>query len=99
MSESTQCTPEPGQLVVCAANRFPDGTVILGARHYDSLMREAIAARGLVPGEDEQGFIDQKGRFLTRREAWKVAQVAGQIRRRVGGDHLDGGTLYSEGLY
>lgn len=44
----------------------------------------------------EQGFIDQRGNFLGRQEAWQVAQAAGQIIRRVGGDTEAGGTLYSE---
>lgn len=47
----------------------------------------------------EQGFIDQHGAFMSRREAWEVAEAAGQIIRRVGGDEADGGTLYSENLY
>lgn len=46
-----------------------------------------------------QGFIDQRGTFMTREEAWKVAVESGQIKRRVGGDERNGGTLYSENLY
>lgn len=44
----------------------------------------------------EQGFIDQRGAFLTREEAHKVATGAGQIIRRCGGDD---GRLFSENLY
>lgn len=47
----------------------------------------------------EQGFIDRFSKFHTRVEAWKIAESAGQIRRRVGGDTTNGGTLYSENLY
>ncbi|CAE6710389.1 hypothetical protein [Candidatus Nitrotoga fabula] len=47
----------------------------------------------------EQGFIDQHGVFMTRTEAWHVAQASGQILRRCGGDDANGGTLYSENLY
>ena len=47
----------------------------------------------------EEGFVDQHGRFYDRREAYKIAAANGQIRRRVGGDATDGGTLYSENLY
>lgn len=46
-----------------------------------------------------QGFVDQRGVFLTRTEAWSIALAAGQIIRRVGGNDTDGGTLYSENLY
>lgn len=47
----------------------------------------------------EQGFIDRHGKFHTREEAWKIATPAGQIKRHVGGDSQNGGTLYSENLY
>lgn len=94
--------------VVCAACRLGTNTpmVILGARHWDSRMREAFEAiqqcmaRSICdPGLWEQGFIDQRGNFLSRTEAWKVAEAAGQIIRRCGGDEADSGTLYSENLY
>ena len=32
-------------------------------------------------------------------KAWKIAEPAGQIRRRIGGDTINGGTLFSENLY
>ena len=49
--------------------------------------------------KSEQGFIDRLGKFHNREEAWKIAEPAGQIRRRVGGDTINGGTLFSENLY
>lgn len=87
--------------IVCAANRAKDGTLILGVRHFDQAMHRTI---DLIYGEKrprhmEQGFIDSRGDFLTRRQAWKVAEAAGQIIHRVGGDDTGGGTLYSENLY
>ncbi len=92
--------------IVCAANRDKSGAVILGARHWDQTMHAAFAiwreAKNHVTRDMrfiEQGFIDQYGAFLNRQEAWKVAEAAGQIIRRVGGDDTDGGTLYSENLY
>jgi hypothetical protein len=48
------------------------------------------------PSDWEQGFVDQYGNFMTREEAWEIAQAAGQIRRPEGGAP---GTLYSEHLY
>jgi hypothetical protein len=84
--------------IVCAANRYL-GKVVLGARHFDERMVEQIRDLGLKGRECEQGFIDQYGVFMTRKQAWPVALVAGQIIRRVGGDDADGGTLYSENLY
>lgn len=93
------------QRIVSAANRY--GSVIVpSARHYDPSMHKLIEYIGrnfLVEmariGGEEQGFIDQHGAFLSRTEAWKVAEAAGQIIYRCGGDDSNGGTLYSENLY
>jgi hypothetical protein len=43
-----------------------------------------------------QGFIDQKGVFMTREEAWEVAVAAGQVRY---GPHLGAGQLDSSDLF
>lgn len=87
--------------IVCAANRSHWGLIVCGARHFDTVMHGMIAELSVVPwgSEWEQGFIDQHGVFLTRTEAWPIAEAAGQIIRRCGGDTTDGGTLYSENLY
>lgn len=96
----------PPRLIVCAALRHPFLTdLIIGPRHYDLFMHRQIDEwshddNDKLPWPKAiQGFIDQRGVFLTRTEAWKVAASAGQIRRRVGGDTADGGTLFSENLY
>lgn len=90
---------KPGQTrVVCAACKDDKGRIVTGARHFDSIMMEQIQ-RSPEPEnwrKSEQGFIDQRGRFLTREEAYEIALDQKQILRRVGGD---GGTLYSENLY
>lgn len=88
--------------VVCAANISSEHKIIVGVRHWDSLMH--AQSHPLSNGEHafstkNQGFIDQHGVFMDRTEAWKVAVNAGQIVRRVGGDESGGGTLYSENLY
>ena len=86
--------------IVCAANRLSNGMLIVGARHYDSVMHatiKALKAAGVNVDKDcEQGFIDQFGNFYTREEAWDIALANNQIIRRVGGD---GCKLYSENLY
>jgi len=82
--------------IVCAANRKRfTGEVVLGIRHWDAFMHKLHTEGDPV----DQGFIDNKGAFLSRTDAWKVAEAAGQIIRRVGGDDSNGGTLYSENLY
>lgn len=99
-----------GRRVVCAALKILRGDkadlIITGARHFDGVMLRTIRLNPVIDQEleegilkDVQGFIDQRGVFMTRTEAWKVAQAAGQILRRCGGDDANGGTLYSENLY
>ena len=86
--------------VVCAAVKFSDGTIVCGPRHFDQTMHRIIK-RALLDihtqhGACEQGFVDQFGEYMSRQVAWQVAEEAGQIIRRVGGD---GHALYSENLY
>lgn len=91
--------------IVCAAVKGRDGLIVTGPRHMDITMRQVI--RNLTDCKSIQqwtegsiqGFVDQFGVFYTRTEAWKIAQAAGQILNRCGGDTRDGGTLYSENLY
>lgn len=84
--------------IVCAACRVGD-TILAGARHGDVVMISQADAAGierLQSGED-QGFIDQFGRYWNRREAWLICGIEGQSVdvERNGGE----GLLYSEGLY
>lgn len=97
MASTPQAEPEMPRMVVCAAMIHQDGRIIASPRHFDTIAHEA--AKNGFWGDCEQGFIDQRGVFMSRQEAWKVACDARQIRRRVGGDGTDGGTLYSENLY
>ncbi|MEX3933291.1 hypothetical protein AB4Y32_16060 [Paraburkholderia phymatum] len=83
--------------IVCAANRKRfTGEVVLGIRHWDAFMTNALDTEG---DPVDQGFIDNHGNFHTREGAWLIAVSANQIIRRVGGDDKNGGTLYSENLY
>ena len=76
--------------------------MILGPRHWDLTMHKQ---HDIIPPDDrlistwQQGFIDNSGVWLNRCDAWKIAEAAGQIIYRVGGDTTNGGTLYSENLY
>lgn len=85
--------------IVCAANRSNvDGLLILGARHFDNCMRATITALGRNHTEFvEQGFIDRFGNFLTRSEAFDIAEQSNQITRECGTEHTR--ELYSENLY
>jgi hypothetical protein len=88
--------------VVCAATKIGDYHMLVGARHWDLVMRDQWRlVQAFTPHDpkEEQGFIDQHGVFMSRTVAWKVAEAAGQIVRRCGGDDANDGTLYSENLY
>lgn len=85
--------------VLCAAllvaKADGDQVIVAGIRHFDELMIAHLKVIGFRHGE-VQGFLDSRGNFLTREEAFEVATNAGQIVRRVGGDE---GRLFSENLY
>ncbi len=89
--------------VAGVANRY-GGIIVMGVRHYSNMMRVALDALGgndlLLQwcGEEnyEQGFVDQYGTFLDRKEAWILAEAAGQIRFT---KNLPTGELYSEHLW
>ncbi len=91
--------------VVCAAIRAADGSVLLGIRHYSQDMHDQIAARR--DGEkfkhrhdQDQGFVDQRGVYMTREEAYQIAEAGGQLFDIEScGNGLNGPKLYSEGLY
>lgn len=88
--------------VVCAAIRAEDGDVLLGVRHYSTDMLAQIHARRdgakfCHRGGEDQGFVDQHGKYMTREEAYYVAGAADQI---IDLDACSGQPkLYSEALY
>ena len=86
----------PGVRVVCAAMRNKNGYVLCSPRHWDRIADDTVARSEEYWEDAVQGFVDERGNFLTREEAWIVAEKAGQIIRRVGGD---GTKLFSENLY
>lgn len=92
------------RFVVCAAIAY-GSRVIAGSRHFDKVMRNQIETMDAkfkppTPSDWAQGFIDQNGVYMSRREAWDVAVQAGQIVRP---EHalagLEGPELCSEVLY
>lgn len=97
MSERYQ--DRPARSVVCAANKYGD-LVFVGVRHFCPVMRFNMQPYGIralreVHGE-VQGFIDQFGVFMDRREAAIVARESGQLARY--GDNFPE-VLFSEDLY
>lgn len=97
---------KPIRRVVCAAIRAADGELLLGIRHYSPDMHRQIEQRRdghkfTHRMDEDQGFVDQFGKWLSREEAYVLAEVNGQIYRPdANGMGLDGRhKLYSEGLY
>jgi hypothetical protein len=92
----------PIRKVVCAAIRADDGDILVGIRHYSTDMHKQIDARHdgdkfKHRHDQDQGFVDQWGVYMTRKEAMVVARDAEQqinFKRNI--DKL---LLYSEGLY
>jgi len=92
------------QRIVAAANRFhfsfAKPLVVISARHWDENMHHIVSnlSEDLMETvvREEQGFVNQYGQFLTREDAWIVAERQGQIRRDLGSAP---GRLYSEHLY
>lgn len=96
--------------IVCAANKFQikywhdeiEELVIAGARHWDSVMYgiwntlDDYTISCIDRRTEEQGFIDQFGKFYTRREAYIIAKENNQIVRDLG---YETNELYSEHLY
>lgn len=72
--------------VVCAANKYDCGyggidMVFIGVRHFCPVMRQNMEPhKDFIKRESEvQGFIDQFGVFMDRKEALQVARDAGQL--------------------
>lgn len=68
------------RLVVCAANRV-GGEIVLGIRHWCPKMCDTVDKLGVQNdhrNREDQGFIDQTGRYLTRTEAMQCVRENGQ---------------------
>ncbi|MCK4501017.1 hypothetical protein KAU11_11010 [Candidatus Babeliales bacterium] len=83
--------------IVCAANKV-DGIIICGARHHDivmSAMYERLGVNDPKRYKSEQGFIDQFGNFVTRKEAAVIVTDNKQSLR----DKIRTDWCLSENLY
>lgn len=65
-------------------------------RHHD-VIREIVRLTGVDSVDnDEQGFLDETGRFLNRQQAILSARLHNQIRE---GSRIVAGLLFSENLW
>ena len=91
--------------VVCAANKYNcklggSPMVFVGIRHYCLVMRQNMQPymEYLDKQSEIQGFVDQHGVFMDRKDALEVARNAGQLniaRIKTWPDNK----LFSEDLY
>jgi hypothetical protein len=76
--------PEAKRKVEEAAIRF-DGEIFTGAKHYDAFERmqeQGFVDEGATTDDVPSsafGFVDNKGKFMTRVEAAKLAEASGQL--------------------
>ena len=84
--------------VVCAAIRHVDGRIVASPRHFDMTAYNIVMQ---FPDKEtwrgaEQGFVNTWGEWLTREEAWLVADANDQI---IKDRDWQTGILHSEHLY
>ncbi len=84
-------------LVVCAACINSEGKVVPSVRHGDKLMYNVMDEEEVIRFHWVQGFVTNRFSFITREEAWIIAERQGQIRNKLPCDSAK--RLYSENLY
>ena len=90
--------PVVAERVVCAANEFEGGTIVLGVRHGCEIMLSSAKKMGYKNLlKTDQGFYTNWQRFVTREEAMVIAKEQGQWIHPNG--TYDHDVLYSECLY
>ena len=73
------------EYILCAAVKRLDGGFDCGYRHndvYEKVHKEDIMKVYGIDFWDDMGFLTSKERFVGRREAWKIALEAGQVKPR-----------------
>lgn len=84
-------------LIVCAACINSEGKVVPSVRHGDKLLYNVMDEDEVILFRWVQGFVTNRFSFVTRKEAWIIAERQGQIRNQLPCDHSK--RLYSENLY
>lgn len=84
-------------LIACSACINEEGLVIASVRHGDELFYNAVGEDKAKAHHWKQGFVTNRFSFVTRKEAWIIAERQQQIRNVLPCD--DAKRLYSENLY
>jgi len=85
--------------VVCAAIKDQTGKVWIGKRHNDVIWLMWRHGVRFIDGQCVQGFVDDKGEFLDRKQAADLAYKCHQIAKPTIELHPWDADLYSEDLY
>ncbi len=73
-------------------------TVPAPGRHHNVMLMMAEKYRLGPEAQRHQGFSTSLGRYVDRKQAWRIAQEADQLLERAPTDGR-GGTLYSEDVW
>lgn len=80
-----------GEYVTRAAVKMPDGKIFKGTYHADA--RERAIATGRYDNVEEisyeDGFVTSKNRFVSREEAFDIAEVAKQVSEKETRERVD----------
>jgi len=71
-----------------------DGKVFTGKRHHN-IIKDMVRLGIKTPINGEQGFVTDDGKFVSRKEAAKIALESGQIKKL----KFNQKSLFSEDLY
>ena len=94
----------PRKVVAAATKCFfnwGEEHVVVGVRHFDAFMCNSIQLLQEKHGvrvDEEQGFVDQWGVFMSRTEAMQVVKESGQPFSFERNGHQDE-ELFSEGVW
>jgi len=93
----TECNENLRNARIKCAAILLNGVIYEGEAHHligQQMLRDGVCQRPF-PGGDAQGFVTEKGTFLNRHQALRVAAQAGQV---VWGETVNKDELYSEDL-
>ena len=85
------------EIVICAAIKCSDGTILRCHRHGDGMLAAHERGLKLWDGIEQQGFITSQNRYVGREEGRKLQDAAGIPS--FDKDGYRGTTLFSEDLY
>jgi hypothetical protein len=79
------------ETIVCAAVRASGGKIVIGHRHVDAIrsLQEMQGYENEEPASDNQGFVTSTGRFVSRKQAYRL-----HFPNRTKPDELQSDDLY-----